>query len=110
MNFKEMSLKEIEDFIKKEVPFDKIEGNTGVYETRSVGKDYLGDDITLGVTFDGYCDCDNNERKPLFIFNVFTKDEFIDLRPVLQVAVDDGIPDLILSDIKCVVCGLMENE
>lgn len=38
MSFKEKSLIELTDFIKKEIPFDSMKKNNGVYETSSLGK------------------------------------------------------------------------
>ena len=107
MNFKEMSFQEIADFIKKEIPFDSMTINGGVYETSPIAKDYEGGNLTIGVTC--VTDKDYTDEKLLYIFNIFTEDEFIDYTNCRTVCIDEGIPDSVLSEMKDVICGFMEE-
>ena len=95
MQSKEKSLEEIKVFIKKEIPFDTMEKNGGIYESSSIGKDEYGGDITIGVSYE-----ENEEDGEFYYYNIFVGEEYIDVANGELVYLDDKIPTSILSKIR----------
>lgn len=106
INFKEKTLAGISDFIKKEIPFDKIKKNGGVYETSSIEKDFFGDDITIGVTYE---DIEWDESlEPRYYYNIFVGNKYIDLGEECIGYPHDEIPISTLTSIKKEICKFLD--
>lgn len=69
MSVLNISAAEILDIINKDVPFDNLMKNIGIYETRSLSSDLI---ISVGVSYE-----DDEDNKEIYIYNVFIDDEYI---------------------------------
>lgn len=77
------SILEITTFIEKEIPFDKMIKNAGIYETAVLARLDDGTGITIGVCYEDNIDYEEGVSeeftKEHYYYNVFAGQEYIDL-------------------------------
>lgn len=83
---KNKSVEEIKEFIKREVPFDKLIKNSGIYETSPLAILNDGSFITVGVSYEDNLDYEEGEEnynnrnlKEFYCYNLFAYIAYIDL-------------------------------
>lgn len=83
---KNINIEEITEFIKKEIPFDKMLKNCGIYETSPLAIDENNCAITIGVTYEdnldfeeGISDYNNENHKEHYCYNIFIGEEYINI-------------------------------
>lgn len=108
MSFKEKSLIELTDFIKKEIPFDSMKKNNGVYETSSLGKSLSGNNITIGVSYEDYED--NGSIREVYYYNIFDGEEYIDVMNGDFAYKGYKLPMWVVNKLKKEICKLIDGE
>lgn len=86
------------DFINKEISFDKIIKNEGIYETSPIGNT----DISIGVSYEGV-----NDEEDVYIYNVFAKEEYINIGN--RGDNNDKTPVLVIDEIRTVLSKLIQD-
>ena len=114
------SLKELKEFIEKEIDFDNMVVNSGLYETKPVAKhlDYDGiDDITIGVCFENskaiggpYELSDGTELEEFYTYNIFVGPEYVNIFGDAVGSVEDRLPESTLILIKEAILDYADFE
>lgn len=116
--FKGKSLKEIADFIKKEIPFNEMIENSGIYETnvivRNIEKEY---DITIGVSYEDSnrigepYELESGEKlEKWYYYNVFAGKEYVDLLGDCVGRIEDKLPTSVLIAIRKEISKLLGED
>lgn len=96
------SILEITKFIEKEIPFDRMIKNLGIYETGVLARLDDGDEITIGVCYEDnidYEECVSEEfTKEHYYYNLFAGGEYIDLSNSYAYK-DNLIPEVTIKEI-----------
>lgn len=82
-----ISATEILDEINKDIPFNNLIKNKGIYETRTLANS----SISIGLSYE------DEDEKEVYIYNVFVEDQYINISG--RGNKKDILPDAVINEI-----------